>query len=165
MAIQEGDVQRGMEVLSADGQKLGTVTGVRYMTPAGEGNDRGPGAAEAPPRAQPGAGGLNAVRGYGTPGDERGVPMTGGAGAESLAAQRGAEQPPPAPVPPAARPGVIMIEDAGVFGVGAGALHVPFSAVFEVVPGQRIVLECTRAEAEARYGNGPGLDLDRSVTA
>ena len=60
------------------------------------------------------------------------------------------------------RPGTFRVEDAGVLGVGARVLHIPFSAVTEA-SGGRIVLSVTRDEAARRFGPGPSLDLDENA--
>ncbi|MBV9280047.1 MAG: hypothetical protein JOZ41_08205 [Chloroflexi bacterium] len=44
------------------------------------------------------------------------------------------------------------VDHGGFLGIGAKALYVPFSAVQEVVPGDRVVLSCTREECESRFG-------------
>lgn len=60
------------------------------------------------------------------------------------------------------RPGTFRVEDAGVLGVGARVLHIPFSAVTEA-GGGRIVLAVSRSEAARRYGPGPSLDLNENA--
>ena len=60
------------------------------------------------------------------------------------------------------QPGTFSVEDAGVLGVGARVLHIPFAEVTEA-SGGRIVLSVTRDEAARRYGPGPSLDLDETA--
>ena len=58
----------------------------------------------------------------------------------------------------------LLVQDEGVLGVGATGLRVPFSAVTDVVPGERITLDCRRADAAMRYGPGrPSLDIDEDA--
>lgn len=65
-----------------------------------------------------------------------------------------------APLP---RPGSIVVQDDGVLGVDARRLHLPFSAVLDVVSGRRITIDCTRDDAAMRYGHGPSLDIDENA--
>lgn len=112
----------------------------------------------------PGSGGIDALRGYGTPGDQGGVPRTSGASAERLENLRGAGGAEPSlQATPHPRAGYIMVEDRGVLGVGAGGLRIPLDAVLDVIPGRRVTLDCTREQAHQRYGPGPSLDIDENA--
>jgi hypothetical protein len=114
--------------------------------------------------AEPGAGGADALRGYGTPGDQGGVPLTTGESAERLEALRGGGVAGPSLTARShTRSGYIMVEDKGVLGVGAGGLRIPFDAILDVMPGRRITLDCTRRQAHERYGPGPSLEIDESA--
>ena len=125
----------------------------------------------------PGAGGLDAVRGYGTPQDLIGNPPIGGGGATTTVQTQGSpgEGSGTGAAPGAgggtatgggptlARPGLILVQDDGALGVDARGLRVPLSGVLDVVPGERIVLDCTRDQAAMRYGSGPSLDIDENA--
>ena len=120
--------------------------------------------------ATPGAGGLDAVRGYGmprtltqTPGtrpvsnadplDRGDATNAAGEGMTTLLDDE-------APLP---RPGYILVQDDGVLGVDARRLRLPFSSVLDVVPGRRITINCTRDDAAMRYGRGASLDIDEDA--
>lgn len=113
----------------------------------------------------PGSGGADALRGYGTPGDQGGVPMTTGATAEQLENLRGGGggREPSLHATPHMGSGSIEVEDRGVMGIGAGGLHIPFSAILDVMPGRRITLDCTRRQAHERYGPGPSMQIDENA--
>src|SRR5215213_3150546 len=117
--------------------------------------------------ATPGAGGLDAMRGYGMPRNltqnPPGRPMTAGeledlrggggsAGGDTILDD----------MAPLARPGYILVQDDGALGVDARRLHLPFDTVLDVVPGRRITINCTRDDAAMRYGGGPSLDIDEN---
>jgi hypothetical protein len=120
--------------------------------------------------ATPGAGGLDAVRGYGTPRTATQTPglrPTASAGPQD---QSGATDSASEEVTtllddeaPMARPGYILVQDDGVLGVDARRLHLPFSSVLDVMPGRRITINCTREDAAMRYGRGPSLDIDEDA--
>jgi hypothetical protein len=120
----------------------------------------------------PGAGGQDALRGYGTAenltGDPPGTPMT----AAQIEGIRGADRPGDGGSTPAdgghgARhatgEAVILVQDQGTLGVGARGLEVPLSGVLELTPSRRLILDCTRDEAAERYGTGPSLDIDENA--
>lgn len=113
----------------------------------------------------PGSGGEDALRGYGSTGDESGVPLTAGATAEGLENLRGGggDLEPNLRATAETGPGYIMVEDRGVMGVGAGGLRIPTDAVLDVMPGRRVTLDCTREQARNRYGPGPSLDIDENA--
>jgi hypothetical protein len=117
--------------------------------------------------ATPGAGGLDAVRGYGTPTQTPGPRPPANAGPQDRSGATDAaseEMTTPlddeAPMP---RPGHILVQDDGVLGVDARRLHLPFSSVLDVIPGRRITINCTREDAAMRYGRGPSLDIDEDA--
>ncbi len=63
-----------------------------------------------------------------------------------------------APTPPSAAEGAVLIEAAGVFGVGAGGLRVPLTAVLRADK-DRLVLDGTAEQIRQRYGRR-GLEID-----
>jgi hypothetical protein len=153
MAINMNDIQRGMEVIAIDGERIGKVVEVRPPT-AGDA----------------GAGGLDATRGYGMPrdltqrppgtttaaGSRENQPHGGQPAGEGLSTVLDDEAPRP-------HPGYILVQDDGVLGVDARRLHLPFSSVLDVVPGRRIAINCSRDDAAMRYGHGPSLDIDEDA--
>jgi hypothetical protein len=172
MVTNPADIHRGMEVFAVDGELIGKVIEVRRPDTTNDfrgtaGGSTGGGAGQSAggrPATAPGSGGEDALRGYGTPGDQGGVPQTTGASAEQLENLRGRSGSEPAfHATQHARPGVIEVEDRGVMGIGAGGLHIPFSAVLDVMPGRRVTIDCTRRQAHDRYGPGPSMQIDENA--
>jgi hypothetical protein len=172
MVTNPADIHRGMEVFAVDGELIGKVIEVHlpnttndFRGTAGGSTSGGAGhSAGGRPAVAPGSGGEDALRGYGSPGDQGGVPQTTGASAEQLENLRGGRGSEPAfHATPHARAGVIEVEDRGVMGIGAGGLHIPFSAVLDVMPGRRVTIDCTRRQAHDRYGPGPSFKIDENA--
>jgi hypothetical protein len=60
------------------------------------------------------------------------------------------------------RVGAFEVEDPGFFGVGAGGLRIPISAVMRIDATGSIILDCTRDQARERYGPPPSLEFQKS---
>jgi hypothetical protein len=172
MVTNPADIHRGMEVFAVDGELIGKVIEVRspevlndFSGSAGTSTGSGAGhAGGSRSTVAPGSGGEDALRGYGTPGDQGGVPQTSGASAEQLESLRGRGGVEPNLHATSHRlAGVIEVEDRGVMGIGAGGLHIPFNAVLDVMPGRRITIDCTRRQAHERYGPGPSMQIDENA--
>ena len=125
--------------------------------------------------AEPGAGGMDVVRGYGTA--EAGAAEIGGGGPPAtgtpIDAVRGFDDNQAGPETDGPRgtgaagtarhEGYIQVQDQGTLGVGARGLRVPFSGVVSVAPGESITLDCTREQAGDHYGSGASLDIDEDA--
>jgi hypothetical protein len=48
--------------------------------------------------------------------------------------------------------GYFEVDHGGFLGIGAKALYVPYSAVQQVIPGDRVVLNCTKDECIGNFG-------------
>ncbi|MBI2759947.1 MAG: hypothetical protein HYX51_00780 [Chloroflexi bacterium] len=55
--------------------------------------------------------------------------------------------------------GYILVQDPGVLGVAAEGLRIPFTAIDRVLPGERVVLTCTRDQVRLHFGRR-GLEID-----
>lgn len=53
--------------------------------------------------------------------------------------------------------GYFEVDQGGILGIGAKHLYVPFSAVQNVVPGDRVVLNCIKDQADASFENKPAF--------
>jgi hypothetical protein len=47
------------------------------------------------------------------------------------------------------------VDQGGILGLGAKHLYVPYVAVTECVPGERVILNCSKSECADRYGDQP----------
>jgi hypothetical protein len=136
----------------------------------------------------PGSGGADALRGYGSHGhaefqdlgDEAGtvdanshddMVQTGALGDSRVDAVDGpgnlrrtpGQQPAAVPASFSRDAGaVVIVEDKGVLGVGAGGLRVPVSE-FQMGERGQLMLPYLRADARRRFGPGPSLDNDENA--
>jgi hypothetical protein len=62
---------------------------------------------------------------------------------------------PATPAVTQAATGYLKVNQGGFLGIGAKELYVPLSAVQNVIPGDRVVLNCTKDEASTMYAQ-PG---------
>jgi hypothetical protein len=53
--------------------------------------------------------------------------------------------------------GVFQVDQGGILGLGAKHLYVPYIAVRECVPGERVTLKCAKVECADRYGDQPAF--------
>jgi hypothetical protein len=56
--------------------------------------------------------------------------------------------------------GVFQVDQGGILGLGAKHLYVPYVAVTECVPGERVILNCSKSDCANRYGDRPGFLQD-----
>lgn len=49
----------------------------------------------------------------------------------------------------------LKVDQGGILGIGATELYVPFSSVTDIVPGDRLTLDCTKDTCGDLYGKKP----------
>jgi hypothetical protein len=125
------DIQQGMDVFGADGQKIGSVSEVYRDVGAGTAGTYG---------TPTGTSDIVTEEVTTTP---TGTP--GGTFAETTTSTG------------ATSPGYFKVDQGGILGIGAKELYIPFSAVSTVVPGENVTVSCTKDECGTRFGTKPAF--------
>ncbi len=51
----------------------------------------------------------------------------------------------------------MQVDEGNVLELWAQKLYIPFTAIVQLDPGQRVTLDCTKEEAEKQYGEKPAF--------
>lgn len=186
------DIDKGMDVVDVNGEKVGTVDEVYSSLPgdatnppasAGSGGGAGALGDESRVAQSPGHGGRGALgdesrAGTTPPGGSGALGNEGMVGGKGAAPMSGADTSSTGAGPVEEDEIVVIaaevdipvssemsgtdsgdqyfkVEQGGILGFGAKSLYIPFSAVQNVVAGDRVILNCTKDECDARYGSMP----------
>lgn len=141
------DIQKGMDVFSSDGEKIG---GVADVYPNAGADTAGTAAGAGTYSTAGGAPGT--VGTFGT-GDVANTPqMAGTYGASGVTGAAGAVG--------TGGTGYLKVDQGGILGIGAKELYFPFSAVTDVVPGENVTVNCAKDQCGDLYGTKPDFLSD-----
>ncbi|HZU14187.1 MAG TPA: hypothetical protein VFB58_15210 [Chloroflexota bacterium] len=153
MAVNDVNIHPGMHVYGSDSQEIGTVADIYPQIqldqelPVSERvrevevEDTAPSYGPSSPEGYRAAG----------PASEK---MTGDASSAMMPHYYDVE-PEPESVRTVADTMYMRVDHGGVLGFGVESLYIPFTAVEQVVPGDRVVIRCRRDEAADLYGQKP----------